>query len=516
MKNFSRSAGLVAAIVSLVCAGSVFAQYSEVDLSTYVNDNLNAPPYFDNGDFPSGGTTLTVAGVPFGLASYGGGTSLGVVQSPNSGAITLTSPTAYSFTIAVPAGTEATALYSLANSTYGQAGTLLGSITVTGTGGETGVLNLAEDNNIRDYNNGIWEDTLTNTSVVSTYFGGGAARLDMQVLDLPPTFDGDTIASITFAGTAYGDYNGEGPGSAFIAGLTFEDADSPSVPDGSLPLPLIAGMFLAMFGAGRIAPKQLRLKNISKSAGLVTAIVSLVCAGSANADTVTAVIGGGAQSTVNTVTFDGLAGEQTSPIVSGGLTITFNGNAATQSPTANNATSPPWLSGNNNVGFETPSTLPAAGEADTTTWISAGSTDGAGSATFNFTSAENYFGLVWGSIDTGSGNENVLKFYSGPNGTGSVVDTVTGTELVATNSAIDINPYTTSFDSGYQGESGTAYVNIYTSTPFESIVATSGHYTFEMDNIAYGDINGVPDGGMTVALLGGALVGLQALRRKVN
>jgi hypothetical protein len=37
-----------------------------------------------------------------------------------------------------------------------------------------------------------------------------------------------------------------------------------------------------------------------------------------------------------------------------------------------------------------------------------------------------------------------------------------------------------------------------------------------MDNIAYGDINGVPDGGMTVALLGGALVGLQALRRKVN
>src|SRR6202034_3566365 len=100
------------------------------------------------------------------------------VQSPVGGAITLTSPTPYSFTIAVPTGLEATALYSLANSTYGQAGTLLGSITVTGTGGETATLNLAEDNNLRDYNNGIWEDSLTDSSVVSTYFGGGAARLD--------------------------------------------------------------------------------------------------------------------------------------------------------------------------------------------------------------------------------------------------------------------------------------------------------------------------------------------------
>jgi hypothetical protein len=253
-----KTASLVA-VAALVAAFSVQAQYTEINLSPYVNDNLNATPYFDNGDFPSGGTTLNVGAVPFGLALDGGPTSLGIVQSPNSGVVPPPTDTPYSFTFAVPAGTEATALYSLANSTYGEAGFILGSITVTGTGGETATESLAEDYNIRDYNNGIWENSVSDASVVSTYYTGpsGDARLDMQVLDLPSSFDGDTIASITFAGTAYGDTYGAYPGDAFIAGLTFEDAAS-GVPDGSLPLPLLAGMFLAMFGAAKISPKQLR------------------------------------------------------------------------------------------------------------------------------------------------------------------------------------------------------------------------------------------------------------------
>jgi hypothetical protein len=252
MKNISKSAGLAAAIVSLVCAGSVFADYSEVDLSSYVNDNLNAPPYFDNVDFPSGGTTLTVAGVPFGLALDDGAVgSLGIVQSPNSGIVPNQTATPYSFTFAVPAGTEATALYSLANSTYGEAGALLGSIMVTGTHGETATLDLAEDYDIRDYNNGIWEDMVSDTSVVSTYFTGpsGNARLDMQVLDLPSSFDGDTIASITFAGIAPGELYGGYPGDAFITGLTFEDSNSipsPGVPDGGMTIALLGGALVGL------------------------------------------------------------------------------------------------------------------------------------------------------------------------------------------------------------------------------------------------------------------------------
>ena len=61
---------------------------------------------------------------------------------------------------------------------------------------------------------------------VPTYFLSGApttdptqiqTRLDMQVLDLPSSFDGDTIASVQFEGT---DIAGSGDGEAFLAGLT--------------------------------------------------------------------------------------------------------------------------------------------------------------------------------------------------------------------------------------------------------------------------------------------------------
>jgi hypothetical protein len=248
-------AGAAAGIISILGAGSVFAQYTQVNLTSYVNANLlNDPPYFDNGVLPSGGTTLTVGAVPFGLALDGGvAGTLGIVQSPNSGVVPPPTDTPYSFTFAVPAGLSATALYSLANSAYGEAGYVLGSITVTGTGGETATENLAEDYNIRDYNNGIWENSVSDADVVATDFvgPGGDARLDMQELVLPSSFDGDTIASITFAGTAYGETFGGYPGDAFIAGLTFAGEVSSGVPDGSSTLSLLAIGFGTLAGLRR-------------------------------------------------------------------------------------------------------------------------------------------------------------------------------------------------------------------------------------------------------------------------
>ncbi len=173
----------------------------------------------------------------------------GVVQSPN-GDSTQTGP--FSFTFAVPSGTQATALYSLANTAFGVAGDAEGSLVVRGTGGETATLNLVEGANIRDHFNGIYVNTLTDPTVVPTYFSGGApassgnVRLDMQELTLPSSFDGDTIASITFDGTAEGAFNG---GSAFLAGLTLVDGSN--VPDGPLSLPFTAGVFAAVLaGAG--------------------------------------------------------------------------------------------------------------------------------------------------------------------------------------------------------------------------------------------------------------------------
>jgi hypothetical protein len=250
------------------------------------------------------------------------------------------------------------------------------------------------------------------------------------------------------------------------------------------------------------------MKNISKSAGLVAAIVSLVCAGSVNADTVTVVIGGGAQSGANYVNFDSLPGASTASYTSGGLTVSFAGNARTDLAPGANTAAAPWLSVNNNVNFESPSALPVGGQADTTTFLATGNNSLGGVLTFNFTSAQNYFGLLWGSIDYSTGN-NILKFYSGANGTGSLVSTVTGADLAALNSAIDKNLTS----EGSQDITGTAYVNINTTLGFESVVATSANFTFEMDNIAYG--TSVPDGGMTVGLLGMALVGMSVIRRKL-
>jgi hypothetical protein len=245
---------------------------------------------------------------------------------------------------------------------------------------------------------------------------------------------------------------------------------------------------------------------------LAAIIVSLVCVGSANAVPLTfsggtgnVDIGGGAQSGVNYLNFDslspGLTGSFSLP---GSVNLAIGGNQAqTESSANNNASSSPWLSGNNNVNFESPSTLPVGGVADATTYVATGIIPG-GAITLSFAGAQNYLGLLWGSVDPG----NVLTFYSGANGSGSVVATVSGADLGNADGAIVLGPTAIN-----EGIDGTAYVNLYLDSDFQSVVATSSTLTFEIDNVAYGAT--VPDGGLTIAFLGGALICLQMLRRKL-
>jgi hypothetical protein len=253
--------------------------------------------------------------------------------------------------------------------------------------------------------------------------------------------------------------------------------------------------------------------KISKSVGLLAAIVSLVCVGSAYALPLTfsggsgnVDIGGGAESGVNYLNFDsvspGLTGSFSLP---GSVNLAISGNQAqTESSANNNASASPWLSGNNNVNFESPSTLPVGGAADDTTYVATGiSPDG--SVVLSFAGTQNYLGLLWGSVDPG----NVLTFFSGANGSGSVVATVSGADVGNADGAIVLGPTTIN-----EGIDGTAYVNLYLDSDFQSVGFTSSTLTFEFDNVAYGTT--VPDGGLTITLLGGALVGLQMLRRKLS
>ncbi|MBL0159841.1 MAG: hypothetical protein IPP47_22475 [Bryobacterales bacterium] len=62
---------------------------------------------------------------------------------------------------------------------------------------------------------------------------------------------------------------------------------------------------------------------------------------------------------------------------------------------------------------------------------------------------------------------------------------------------------------GNQGPTGSAYVLIATDQPFHDVTFKSDQYAFE-----FADVRAVPDGGMTLMLLGGALVGFETLRRK--
>lgn len=98
-----------------------------------------------------------------------------------------------------------------------------------------------------------------------------------------------------------------------------------------------------------------------------------------------------------------------------------------------------------------------------------------GSATFTFSTPQDYFGLLWGSVDA----DNSLAFY---NSLGALIGTITGTQATA---PLDI--------SGDPGVNGTFYVNIMSPAPFSKIVATSDS-SFEFDDVAYaGNVIPVPE-----------------------
>lgn len=202
-------------IATLAIAASVLsarAQFLEVNISSDLNQDLQT---FTGGtNYPTGGTRIIIAGVPFKLRllNHTAG-STGAIQTPDGNA---------SYTFKFPDGVYATAVYTLMNTSWGEAGVNEGSVVVTGSHGETATLNLTEGANIRDHFNGNFENTLTDPTVVETDFLNGQTNaigpvhLDRQELRLPTSFNGDTLASITFDGID----NGEPDGDPFLAALT--------------------------------------------------------------------------------------------------------------------------------------------------------------------------------------------------------------------------------------------------------------------------------------------------------
>ncbi len=138
------------------------------------------------------------------------------------------------------------------------------------------------------------------------------------------------------------------------------------------------------------------------------------------------------------------------------------------------------------------------------TYLAAGSTGSSANAnvTLTFGGQQNYFGLLWGSVDW----FNTLTFYSG----GAFVTSFNGTDV--SNSAGTGNCI-----GGDQGMLGTCYVNInFLTGSYDKVVATSSSYSFEFDNVAFSAAaTAVPEPG-ALGLMGLGLLSLGglALRRR--
>jgi len=151
--------------------------------------------------------------VSFVLANFpGGGT--GVAQTvPN------TPPNVFDIPVNI---TNPGTVYTLINSAFGAFGATVGSVEFKATGGLDFSVNLVEGQNIRDHFIGLFNNTIGNAPLGSTYVQtfsfSGNVQLDEQAFVLPAAFHTATLTDIILNG---GDASvAPGDGEPFLAAAT--------------------------------------------------------------------------------------------------------------------------------------------------------------------------------------------------------------------------------------------------------------------------------------------------------
>ena len=223
--------------------------------------------------------------------------------------------------------------------------------------------------------------------------------------------------------------------------------------------------------------------------------IGVLLAASPLAKAITFTIGGavgGAPTGANYLNFDDLStgahAGTTTVGPNGSATVTTSLEAQAVQGALSGKYAAPFLSGGNGAGFGN------LNGADTTTYLTSGITPGG--VSLAFAGYQQYFGLLWGSIDL----YNTLSFYDGA----TLLGSVTGGQVLAG-------------ANGNQGINGTLYVNINTDVGFNRVVATSSSYAFEFDNVAYNATplaSNVPDGGSLMGVFGLALIGMAGIARR--
>jgi len=201
---------IVTVFVSVAGAGR--ADTVPIDLSGLVNSDLTT--YSGGSNYPQHGGLITVDGIPFELATIGPQQDTAVIQTTG----------AQDFSI--PLDTfGVTSADLLVNSADGSCGTDVGEIDFVGSS-ETFVYQLTEGINIRDHFNG--EFCNMPGGIAGTMSFGGADRLDLDSIELPPSFADQTLESIDFKGFGQGEL-----GEPFLAAaiVTPADPDPATVPE---------------------------------------------------------------------------------------------------------------------------------------------------------------------------------------------------------------------------------------------------------------------------------------------
>lgn len=232
-----RYSALVVAL-ALGAAGSARASLITVPIDSEVNYDIRINVGGNN--LPVAPTTLTVGGVPFALVPFGAQPdSLGIIT-------TLVGDSTFSISTNI---FGASTVYTLINSAFGTFGAVNGRVEFVGTGGAFASFDLIQGFNIRDYFNNVFNNTVTDPTIVTADFGGGV-RLDRQEFVLPSLFATETLTEIRLVGTNAGNPQGE----PFLVGVTVGTAQA---------VPEPGSITLAAVGAGLLGCGWLRRRRAS-------------------------------------------------------------------------------------------------------------------------------------------------------------------------------------------------------------------------------------------------------------